>query len=79
VFALVISLARFTSPLLWRRSAFASSLAILLLALVLAGGCGGSGSSGPKNPGTPKGNYTLTVTASSNGVSHPLALSLTVN
>ena len=79
VFALVLSLAGLTNPLVWRRSAFASSLAILLVALVWAGGCGGSGSSGPKNPGTPKGNYTLTVTASSNGVSHPLALSLTVN
>jgi hypothetical protein len=79
VFALVISLVGFTNPLLWKRTAFASSLAILLVALVWAGGCGGSGSGGPKNPGTPKGNYTLTVTASSNGVSHPLALSLTVN
>ena len=79
VFALVLSLAGLTNPLLWWRSAFASYLAILLVALVWAGGCGGSGSSGPKNPGTPKGNYTLTVTASSNAVSHPLALSLTVN
>jgi parallel beta-helix repeat protein len=79
VFALMISLAGLASPLPHRRGAFACSLVILLVALIWAGGCGSSGSSGPKNPGTPKGPYSLTVTASSNGVSHPLVLSLTVN
>jgi parallel beta-helix repeat protein len=79
VFALTISLARFTNPLPQRRGAFACSLATLLLVFVWAGGCGGSGSSGPRNPGTPKGSYSLTVTATSNGVSRPLVLSLTVN
>ena len=79
IFALMISLAGFTNPLRHRGVALACSLAILLAALVWAGGCGSSGSSGPKNPGTPRGSYTLTITATSNGVSHPLALSLIVN
>jgi len=79
VFALMTSRAGFTNPFPHWRGAFACSLAILLVALVWVGGCGSSGSSVPKNPGTPRGSYTLTVTASSNGVSHPLALSMTVN
>jgi hypothetical protein len=43
---------------------------ILLFSLLCVAACGGGGSSGPSNPGTPKGNYTLTVTGPANGVSH---------
>lgn len=61
------------------RRAFLSSFAILLFSLLCLAACGGGGSSGPSNPGTPKGNYTLTVTGTANGVSHSLSLALAVN
>lgn len=61
------------------RPALLSSFAILLFSLLCLAACGGGGNSGPSNPGTPKGNYTLTVTGTANGVSHPLALALAVN
>ena len=60
------------------RRVLLSSFAIFLFTLICIAGCGG-GNSTPSNPGTQKGTYTLTVTGSSNGVSHPLSLSLTVN
>jgi hypothetical protein len=61
------------------RRALLSSFAILLFSLRCLAACGGGGSSGPSNPGTPKGNYTLTVTGTASGVSHPLSLALVVN
>ncbi|MGC1107643.1 MAG: SBBP repeat-containing protein [Candidatus Acidiferrales bacterium] len=59
---------------------FVPSLALLLLGFVLLGGCGGSGGNNGGsggNPGTPSG--TVTVTGTSNGVSHSVSLTLTVN
>jgi Abnormal spindle-like microcephaly-assoc'd, ASPM-SPD-2-Hydin/NHL repeat len=64
--------------------AFAMPLGFLLLAITLSScGGGGGGSTGPPPPppsgGTPAGNYTLTITATSNGVSLSQTLNLTVN
>jgi hypothetical protein len=59
--------------------ALAPALALVLLTLAWVGGCGGGGSSAPHNPGTPKGTSTLTVTATSGGLSHTQNLALTVN
>jgi hypothetical protein len=61
------------------RRALLSSFAILLFSLLCLAACGGGGGSGPSNLGTPKGNYTLTVTGTANGVSHPLSLALAVS
>lgn len=59
------------------RLAYPASVVALFLVVVWTTGCGSSSS--PHNSGTPKGNYTLNVTGTSNGVSRPLSLSLTVN
>jgi hypothetical protein len=63
-----------------RACAYAISLALLLLASALLGACGGgSGGTGMANPATPTETYFLTVTGTSNGVSHSQSLTLTVN
>jgi hypothetical protein len=62
-----------------RRIAYLSPIFILVLSTIVIAGCGGGGSSTPKDPGTPKGAHALTVTATSNGVSHSLTLTLNVN
>jgi hypothetical protein len=62
-----------------RRIAYLSPIFILVLSTIVMAGCGGGGSSTPKDPGTPKGAHALTVTATSNGVSHSLTLTLNVN
>jgi hypothetical protein len=58
-------------------------LAPLVLAGALSVGCGGGGQVGsappPSQPGTAAGTYTLTVTASSQAISHTISLTLTVN
>jgi hypothetical protein len=62
--------------------AFAIPLGFLLLTSALLAGCSGgsgSGGTGPTNRGTPKGTYSLTITGTSNGVSHSQMLTLTVN
>jgi sugar lactone lactonase YvrE len=56
-------------------------LALLLLSGALLSGCGGGGASKATPPpptGTPAGTSTITVTATSNGVSHSTQLTLTV-
>ena len=50
---------------------------VLLLGGIDCGG-GGSGSSGPGDPGTPRGSYTVTVTAASGSNSHTTTFNLTV-
>jgi hypothetical protein len=60
------------------RLAYPAFLACLCLVIAWSTGCG-SNSSPPHKSGTPKGTYTLSVTGTSNGVSRPLSLTLTVN
>ena len=60
------------------RLAYPAFVAALFLVIAWTTGCG-SNSSPPHNSGTPKGTYTLSVTGTSNGVSRPLSLRLTVN
>jgi len=62
-----------------RRIAYLSPIFILVLWTAVIAGCGGGGSSAPNDPGTPRGAHALTVTATSNGVSHSLTLTLNVN
>jgi hypothetical protein len=55
--------------------------ALTIMIVVACFGCGGSGGGGGSSPpaqGTPPGNYSIAVTATSNGVSQNLTLSLTI-
>jgi hypothetical protein len=63
------------------KRALLSSLALFLFAVLFLVACGGGSTTPPppSNPGTPKGNYTLIVTGTANGVAHSLSLALTVN
>ncbi|PYV96250.1 MAG: hypothetical protein DMG89_18325 [Acidobacteria bacterium] len=61
-----------------RRRGISLSCAAAFLCVASLLGCGGSGGNhAAGDPGTPQGSYTLTVTASSGGLSH--AVPLTVN
>jgi hypothetical protein len=60
-----------------RAYAFAIPLGFLLLVGALLAGCGSSSTS-QQNLGTPKGNDVLTITGTSNGLSHAQTLTLTV-
>lgn len=71
-------------PLAWKRRKRALLLAALLA--LLAGGAtgcvasgGGSSGGGGSGSTTPAGTYTITVTATANGVSHTANLTLTVD
>lgn len=61
----------------WRRALLAVSGCLMLALLISCGGSSGH-SPGPGTPGTPAGTYTLTVTASANGASSSMPLTLTV-
>jgi len=64
-----------------RRRRRMAGLGFVLLVFFAAGlGCGGgsSGGSSVKTGGTPKGNYTIVVTATSGSLSKPLNVSVTV-
>lgn len=74
LFGLLAMLA--TAAMTARRRVWIGFAATLLL-VVLWTACGGGGGGGG-NPGTPKGTYTLTLTATSEGVSRTTTVSLTV-
>jgi hypothetical protein len=62
-----------------RSGALAAALALMIVLTCF--GCGGSGGGGGGTPaaqGTPPGNYSVVVTATSNGVSQNLTLALTI-
>ncbi len=60
-----------------RRGRAAMPLAMLLV--LICSSCGGSGTAGSQgNPGTSPGNYSLTVSATSQGITNTATLSLTV-
>jgi hypothetical protein len=78
---LSVATARRLGPVSRSKPAPAALLSGCLLLAAIWTGCGGGGSSsGPPPPaGTPAGNYTLTVTGTSQGVSRTVNLTLTVN
>ena len=59
-------------------------LFVVLMVVGLENGCGGGssgggGGGGAGQPGTPAGNYTIVVTATSGSLSHTAQVSLTVH
>ncbi len=61
-----------------RRRMLALAAPIIVLAFVFSAGCGGGTPSTHTTQGTPSGTYIVTVTASSNGLSHNLPLQVVV-
>jgi sugar lactone lactonase YvrE len=72
---------RLRSPAIrWRYVFFFAMPFGSLLVCALLTGCGSASTgAGQENFGTPKGNYVLTITGTSNGSSHSQTLTLTVN
>ena len=63
----------------WLLVVLLSVLAAGVSACTSSGGGGGGGGGGQKQTTTPAGTYTITVTATANGISQPLTLTLTVD
>jgi hypothetical protein len=57
---------------------FLLPLVLLMIGLLPACGGGGGGGGGGGQPGTPPGNYTVTVTATSGALTHTASVALTV-
>ena len=76
---LLAFVSRFRGAAARRRRAYAVAIPLGFLVFAILIGCGGGGYNSPPQPsgGTPAGNYTLTITGTSNGVSH--SETLTVN
>jgi hypothetical protein len=74
-------------PLAWRRKRLVNWLVLMLCVGIVcgvtscagSGGSGGSGGSSHAGGGTPPGSYPVTVTATSNGVSKSVNLTVVVN
>jgi hypothetical protein len=71
-------------PLVWKRRWNLISLIVLGIVAGAASGCvasgGGTGGKGGQGSnGTPPGNYAIQVTATANGISHAVILTLTVD
>ena len=63
-----------------RRILKLTTISLLLLSSLSCGGGGSTGSTrqGPTDPGTPKGSYTITITATSGSLTHTTSLSVSV-
>jgi len=81
VLALALATGAFTCGPSARAASRRAALAVAVLFLILfVPGCGaGGGDDGPNSNGTPKGTYTVAITAQSGSMSVPLDITLVVN